>query len=178
MRISIIPAKKLPSQQDIKLFEKRIGCNLPFDYKNFIRKYGNGEPELNHFIDNNDISVRSFLSIIDNDKYSVVETLIRINAMDESRIPANYIPIADDGSGNLIMLDIKVGSIWFWDHELEVDNPETSANGPYLKISDNFSQFVESLVPMQKDDFAKLRIISSEIDPEFAKKMGVKTRST
>lgn len=61
------------------------------------------------------------------------------------RVPANLIPIACDGSGDLICLALfgpDTGQVVFWDYLDERDEP-TYEN--VYRVADSFSEFIASI---------------------------------
>ncbi len=177
MTVLITPSEKLPSANNIVEFENKISAKLPDDYVEFIKKYGDGRPEDNKFYPNDHVYVRKFLSIFSDSKYDyIIGKLKNINSMDDDRIPRNFIPIADDDFGNYILLDLVTGSIWFWDHELDGSEPERPDDKPYIKIAQDFKRFFDSLVPVDSEKLPKAKFVATKIDPEFAKKFGIKIK--
>ena len=63
--------------------------------------------------------------------------------MYRDRIPTNTISIANDCGGNLFLLKVEDASIWFWDHEGELEDEHDFSN--MEKVANNFNEFVEML---------------------------------
>jgi hypothetical protein len=177
MTILVNPSEKIPNITDIIKFEDSIGGKLPKDYVDFIMKYGDGNPEKNGYPKYDNVYVRYFLSIFPKKKHrSIIRTKESINSMDESRIPSNFIPISEDDFGNFVLLDLNDGSIWFWDHEIDGAEPEDLNDKPYVRIAENFSYFFNNLVPLDVSKIPEPKIISVKVNPEFAKKFGIKLK--
>ncbi|EAB5656919.1 SMI1/KNR4 family protein, partial [Salmonella enterica subsp. enterica] len=125
--INIIYSKKPATLEDISDFEREIKGVLPIDYKNFLMKHNGGQPQpdsFKFFSDRNDASsVDRFLSL-GKEKNS---NLLKYYNNYKDRIPSGFIPIAHDAGGNLIIMGLKdnENKIYFWDHEIEVDEGET-----------------------------------------------------
>lgn len=141
--------KKL-KESKLESFEKKIGLELPLEYKSFLLKHNGGEcdPCVFDFIENgeeSDSSISTFYAIggIDDD-YDLEENIdIYIN--DEKRLPDGLIPIAEDDGGNLVCISCTgddKGKIYFWNHE-EEDEDDLTANLYF--VSNSFNEFVESL---------------------------------
>lgn len=161
MAIPVVPFLLLKSPEVIGSFEEHIGKELPSDYKEFIVKYNGGYPqEPNSIIDNWNVSVRCFFGLDVNNNYNLGHVL----NLYKDVIPLNSIPIAEDNSGNLIVLSLEkpsYGEIFFWDHE-----------GIKLKIiAQSFTDFIDSLVVLTDEDIGLKRkdITSSWINPIFLK---------
>jgi hypothetical protein len=105
------------SEAAVRALERRIGGELPEDYRRFVLEHDGGSPEVNELdIPGTDdtAGVNDFMSLRqiheDLDMYS-------------DRVPAEMIPIAFAEGGNLIMLGLRDGRVFFWDHELEDAQP-------------------------------------------------------
>ena len=145
--VAIIYSKKPATSEEISDFEKEIKSGLPSDYKSFLMEYNGGQPQpdsFKFFSDRDDASsVDRFLSL-GKEKNS---NLLKYYNNYRNRIPSGFIPIAHDAGGNLIIMELKVNDngIYFWDHELEVDEGESpDMNNVYL-ISKSFSDFINNL---------------------------------
>lgn len=145
--VAIIYSKKPATSEEISDFEKEIKSGLPSDYKSFLMENNGGQPQpdsFKFFSDRDDASsVDRFLSL-GKEKNS---NLLKYYNNYRNRIPSGFIPIAHDAGGNLIIMELKVNNnrIYFWDHELEVDEGEyPDMNNVYL-ISKSFSDFINNL---------------------------------
>jgi hypothetical protein len=162
MAVPVVPFSLLKSPEVITSLEKHIGKALPSDYKDFIVKYNGGYPQQpNSVIDNKNVSVRYFFGLNVNNNYDLGHIL----NLYKDVIPLNSIPIAEDNSGNLIVLSLDTssyGEIFFWDHE---DIKLTT-------IARSFTDFIDSLVVLTDEDIGLKRedITSSWINPIFLKK--------
>ena len=151
---TIINSKNPATIEDISNFEKIISGNLPSDYKDFLMKYNGGQPQPNSFgffSDRNDESmVDQFLSL-GREKHS---NLLSYYENYKDRIPSDFIPIAHDAGGNLIIMELKSNSnrIYFWDHELEADEDEgeiPNMENVYY-INQSFTKFINDLYLFEK----------------------------
>lgn len=145
--VAIIYSKKPATSEEISDFEKEIKSDLPSDYKIFLMEYNGGQPQpdsFKFFSDRDDASsVDRFLSL-GKEKNS---NLLKYYNIYRNRIPPGFIPIAHDAGGSLIIMELKVNDngIYFWDHEVEVDEGESpDVNNIYL-ISKSFSDFINNL---------------------------------
>lgn len=63
------------------------------------------------------------------------------------RVPKRYLPIAYDVGGNLILINLGSGDakIFFWDHELEVNEGEEPTLENIYYLADSINDFLSSL---------------------------------
>lgn len=117
---------------------------LTESYKDFLLKWNGGKVIPNVFMisDEQGPSVLSVFYGI-GDMYDNLADFIDI--MDE-RLPAGFIPIGDDPSGNTICLGTKgayYDKIYFWDHEQEPVDPDDMSNMYFL--ANDIEGFLNSL---------------------------------
>jgi hypothetical protein len=99
------------------------------------------------------VGVREFLRLQD-----ALERRDRLRG----RIPPSMLPIADDSFGNLILISLINGAVYFWNHEIS-----DGTDDPGDQISSSFMDFVEHLQTPAPVDLSKHRALSVEInDPE------------
>ena len=134
----------------LKMIEKYLSINLPKTYRNFLENYEAIDVinEKKVFILNNKTkessSVDGFFYLTNDYNYSILENY----KIYKDRIPENFFPIADDPFGNLILISVKNADrdkIYFWDHEMEVDDGETPDYSNLTLIADSFDEFIEGL---------------------------------
>lgn len=148
--MNISDSKDKLTATDIENFEKKIKHLLPDDYKKFLLENNGGHPEncvFSYAMDDkeNESLVNIFNAIYTGKTYNLL--IDYEYYQEQKRIPKNMLPIADDPFGNLICLSISgkdYGSVYFWDHELEVLRP---AFENLFLISDSFQDFIDNLKP-------------------------------
>jgi hypothetical protein len=134
--------KKLTADA-INELEAKYGIKFTKLFAKFLLDNNGGRPEKSTFR----ISNSQGNSIISR-FYSIGDTknsLSKYIDILEGRIPSNFIPIANDPSGNIICLGIQneyYENIFFWDHEQENDDADMS--NMYF-LAKNIYDFVESL---------------------------------
>jgi hypothetical protein len=149
------------TQSEVKLsidqiedVEKIVGLTFPKEYKDHLLEYNGGQCVPNIFSFNekgnkSESSIDWFLAIYDG-AYDNLKKYIEDYKIEAKRLPSHILPIAHDPGGNLICISCNNddgGSIYFWDHENEVDY-SVSANENYSNlylIANGFNQFISSL---------------------------------
>jgi len=138
----------------IIITEKLFDINFPNDYKDHILKYNGGDctPNRIQFFENGVLAssaIGYFYAFYDG-KYSNIFTAFSIFKIQDKRMPSNVFPIAYDGLGNQICISCfsnDFGSVYFWDHENEVDYSHSDDNdysNLYL-IAPSFTEFLANL---------------------------------
>ena len=132
-----------PTSPQVSFIEELVGRVLPQSYLQFLKYSNGGQPEQDTF----------YFTYNDEQQEWAVDTFFHIssdtgsfnNVVWEYRnrwndAPRSFLPIAADGSGNLICLDLsEPGSskVVLWVH----DDPEL----PLLPVADSFEEFIDSL---------------------------------
>jgi hypothetical protein len=132
---------------DIDRIESHFGIKLPQDYRTFLLRYNGGRPTPAAFpirgLANNLFGGIHFFFGIEGpfecyDLDSNFDTFA-------GRMPANLLPIACTGCGDMVCLSLfgeDAGAVLFWDHEAE-HSPPTYAN--VYKIASSFSDFITGI---------------------------------
>lgn len=141
--------EKLTLEQ-LEQFELEHNVKFPESYKNFLLKWNGGyvKPEIFMISDEQGRSVLNVFFGI-GDMYDNLADFIEIL---EGRLPEGFIPIADDPSGNIICLGTKepyYDQIYFWDHELESEDPNDMSNMYFL--ANNINEFLDKLFEPEED---------------------------
>lgn len=132
-----------PTSDQISFVESLIGVKLPASYTEFLTFSNGGHPELDTFYFEieglqDEWNVNYFFCISSNPNAygDVVWNYKRYQTM----IPEKVLPIADDGSGNLICLDLakpKKESVVLWVHD--------AFEHQLRLVADSFEEFIDSL---------------------------------
>lgn len=164
------------SAKEIQQIEDKIESSLPDDYKAFLAQYGtvlfnksvgfkpieqnavyphNDETGLpNPPFNGSQVSV-----FFGKDAAEPADSLSSKLEVYKDRMPNSVIPIADDGLGNKICLNVgkeDKGKIYWWDHENEWDEedyeeetgtkmPEEAKYQNIYLVAESFSDFIEKL---------------------------------
>lgn len=138
-----------PPLTDLRIgaLERELGVALPHGYRSFLLRHNGGRPKPD-FFPIRDFDRSSFGSV---HYFFGVDGTVRSNNVDWNyrtyyrRIPIELLPIAGDGSGNLICLSI-IGSnedaVYYWDHDDE-RSPPTYDN--IYVIAETFDKFLGSI---------------------------------
>lgn len=138
------------TEKEIADFEKRIGCSLPTSYRQFLMAFNGGRPNKKFFLIEGWLEPTSLV----NDFYGLVPG--KSNNLDEGiatlkgRLPKGFISIADDPGGDQILISLDGetrGSVYFWDHENEPDDPSDNINdySNMYMLADDFGEFLNAL---------------------------------
>lgn len=148
MTCKIVGGHGQAKESDVKALEKEIGGRFPEDYRAFIIRNNGGTPIPNvfGFYDKarsmeDESGVDRFLSIGINEYFSVERHL----TVYSDRIPDDFIPVARDSGGGLVLVKLKGGGVYFWDHEFEADDGEQASEYNVYPVSGSFDDFLSSL---------------------------------
>lgn len=153
-----MPVETLPpTQQQLALVEQLAGIRLPADYTRFLRFSNGGHPLLNTFYVQVDVkgyreqwSMDNFFSISSDDSLTedTDEVVWRYHHRWEG-LPAALVPIADNGFGDEIYLDLTGegnGQVVLMAHERpEWARGELPAANVLLPVAASFDEFIDSL---------------------------------
>jgi hypothetical protein len=139
--------------EQIQGLEHELGIHLPDHYVDFLLKNNGGRPKPNGF---------SYISQVDKEFHKgMIDWFLGVHTgkhddfqeyyeIYKNRIPRGSIAIAHDPGGNLICLSLKDETVYFWDHNEEVEEGEIPDYRNVYKITDNFSHFLFSLKDFDK----------------------------
>lgn len=125
--------KPLYSSNSITEFEEIYKFSFPNDYKDYIKQYNGGRPNLYVFDTDKtkERTIKSLLSFNKEDK----ETIWNINEWNNFELSEKYIAFGIDNFGNLICFNISSGHIVFLNME----------DSSIELIAETFSKFIEKL---------------------------------
>lgn len=137
-------------------FEKQIKANLPADYKQFLLLNNGGQPDKTEFTAKKygKSILQSFFGF--NTPYKS-DNFDYILSTFKDRVPHDFLPIARDMLGNLILIGIGKkyeGKVYFWWHENEGEKKAWLKN--IYSISNSFNDFLESLKEEVEDSYGDL----------------------
>ncbi|HTV41604.1 MAG TPA: SMI1/KNR4 family protein [Candidatus Sulfotelmatobacter sp.] len=157
MKIKLKGGKSAP-QKALQELETALGCRISISFRRFVSKNDGAEPEPNIFNigKDNNAGVNQFIPISE----------IWEERQDIDNIPRQAYPIARASCGNYVLLDeSKGGQVYFWDHELPVDN--------IIKLANNFDEFLSMLEPL---DINSIKLKPGQVKkvwfaPDFLKRI-------
>lgn len=140
------PARQL-TDEDIKKLERKLAVSLPDKYKQFLLRYNGGRPVPDCFpikgLPNNPYGgIQVFFGI---DREIESSNLDEKHEVFEGRLPKELIPIASDGSGDILCLSLggeNEGQVLFWDYYGEL-NPPTFENLYF--VANSFQELLDGL---------------------------------
>lgn len=163
------------SEETVAALERRLGLALPEDYRRFLRR-NNGGRITENIVDipaghQAGVGVDEFLGAERNDRLDIAAQV----AVYRDRVPAGLLPIAHAAGGNLILLAVgrdDHGSVWFWDHEYEVDEGEIPHWENLTRLASSLDEFMSLLAPYElPDELAdSSHVIEAWINPAFLAK--------
>ena len=163
--IDIKKSGKLLNISDIIQLEKRIKLKLPKDYCEFLLEYNGGDPESNIiYFKGNSLSINYFFGLGVDSLYDLEKTYFQV----KNRIPKYCIPICEVEGGNLLLLNYKKSSIYFWDHE-----EESNKLKHLTKISNNFKNLLDIIQPfdIESVNMDNCEVLEVWVDPDFLKEV-------
>jgi hypothetical protein len=131
----------------VATFERQLGIGLPKSYRSFLLRYNGGRPEPEFFPIHGyerDASggVHYFFGLDDPIESSNIDWNYRMYL---GRMPSELLPIAGDGSGNIICLSLTGANqeaVYFWDHDREYSPP--GYDNVYF-VAESFTKFLDSM---------------------------------
>jgi cell wall assembly regulator SMI1 len=142
MAVNYVRREPPASRELVDRLEKRLGRNLPNDYRNYLLEQDGGR------LDNNSGAVNTVFGLGEVPDWANMWSILTTF---EDRLPAWLLPVARDEYGNLYAVslrDVDSGSVWFWDHEEEADEGEPPTEENIEWKSPNWQAFIESLQPV------------------------------
>jgi hypothetical protein len=137
---------RLASGDDIARLEDELRATLPRDYVSFLRTVGGGRPAPNQSVD--DQAVELGVAVTD---FFDADQLAKEWSKWRARVPARLVPIADAEGRNLVCLSLHGedrGSVYFWDHETEVEDGVEPDGRNITRIAASFEEFLDGLLPL------------------------------
>lgn len=138
----------LKTEDILAAIEEMWAFQLPRDYRTFLLKKS-WQPVENRIFSFHESDDGSYISEFFTPRKGANNFFLQFKNMIE-RMPDNFVPIASDVYGNRILLAVKNpdrGKIFFWDHELEVDDGEVPDYSNLTLIAPDFQTFFDSLRP-------------------------------
>lgn len=140
------------TDEQISHLQSYVKHAIPNAYIDFLRAHNGGYPEPRGFTFKADNVLRKgivnrFLGL-HKERINNLISYIEMYKVSEERLPSNLYPIAHDPGGNLICISYMgndVGKIYFWDHELEVEEGEQPDYSNVYLIASGLKEFLDNL---------------------------------
>ena len=137
-----------PNKTEIENVENYFDVKFPADYIECVLENNGGYPSHRIFFANGrEEGINSFLCVVDGE-YGIIKTAQCIS----DRLESGIIPFAGDCGGNYVCFDYRDNAsspnIVFWEHEKAF----LGKNDAVVKISDSFTQFMDSLQVFEDDE--------------------------
>lgn len=146
-------------------FQNKLDITMPYEYIGFLKKYNGGIPELN-VVNLQDQEIKSFTVTdffgINNEQINDLNSQYKVY---KKRIPKGNIPICRTEGGNIVCLNINNGSVYLWDHDVELINNDVES---LLYVAKNFEEFLKLMKPYeQEENLDDYKVEDVWIDPNF-----------
>jgi len=131
---------------DIARLEDELRTILPRDYVSFLQTEGGGRPTPNQSV--HDQALELGVAVTD---FFDADHLTKEWSKWRARVPARLVPVADAEGGNLVCLSLHgedTGSVYFWDHENEVEDGVEPDDRNITQIAASFEEFLDGLLPL------------------------------
>jgi hypothetical protein len=132
----------LPTDKEINNFERIIHHSIPIDYSIFLKRWNGGLPKYDL------LSYLEWEIVINNfyhlslDELSIKEDtgniLWQFQHLKSVAQFQDLLPIAKDGEGNLLLINLKstsLGKILYWDHE----------KNTFIQVANTFNHLVDQM---------------------------------
>jgi hypothetical protein len=140
VRFDVISGGPALTPEAIDAYCAEHGMKLPDALRRQLLEQNGGGPRSDYYVRLPNGSVEELFSFFGLSMPDISSELAWVAETLEDRVPQGMLPFADDPGGNLYLLD-EVGSVWFWDHELE-GRPEA-----VVRVSDSLDDFLQALAP-------------------------------
>jgi SMI1/KNR4 family protein SUKH-1 len=137
-----------PSRESLTSLEVVLNATLPSSYRSFLTDANGGRLlDWSYFeLAGRRLGVREIFAI--DDAACSFTQLERAMQTYRDRVPAHFVPIADDHAGNLWCLHLSgtaAGSIWFWEHEFEADDGVEPTLDNMVLVAGDFASFLNGI---------------------------------
>jgi hypothetical protein len=145
--VEAISNERITSRQQLASLEHRLGGPLPEEYVAFLLRSNGGRADRSSFEFRDHTGgpttsrVAWFFGLSNDASYGLEANLYDY----EGRIPAGFFPMGCDPFGNVLLLAVgstDYGSVWFWDHEGEREEPDFSNMS---RVASSFPDFIGML---------------------------------
>ncbi|PFD97138.1 SMI1/KNR4 family protein [Bacillus cereus] len=134
--------------EDIEIFERLNGLELPEDYKSFLLRDNGGKSNRRRFTTKDDVVTSSIMMFFplseetENNLQNYLNYYIKGN-----KLPSRLIPIGKDPADNIICMSIQgsdIGSVYHC-HTYQIKNEEELEAKFIREITSSFTEFINKL---------------------------------
>ncbi len=139
------------NEGEISDFEESVGTRLPGEYRAYLLEFNGGEFEKDCFERTGGIDgrVHNVYGLHVGPRYAKLTERWRLSQCYDIGESApgvkDYLVFASTETGDLLLLNLKDGAVFFLDHETIEDDPEHGTRIKPVLIATTFDEFVESL---------------------------------
>lgn len=152
----IIKPNPIIKEEQLADFEAQLNARLPEDYRQFLLLHNGGQPDKTEFTAKKyggSIMQRffGFNTPYNTDNFDYILRTYK------DRVPDDFLPIARDMLGNLLLIGIRrryVGKVYFWWHENEAEKKAWFKN--IYSINDSFTAFFNGLKEEVEESYGEL----------------------
>jgi hypothetical protein len=139
------------TESELDGIERELGVEFPRDYRRFLLEQNGGRPVDDWVIDTpishaiGGAAPSDFFSVGRAGEYDMSSVL---DSYGLDWLAAGLLPVAEDGSGNLICLSVRgddYGAVYFWDHELGPHEAGLPSPQSLTAVGQSFQAFVNDL---------------------------------
>lgn len=137
------------SPSALEELQRQLGVELPEDYVQFMLE-GDGA----RVIHPSEIAGKDFSSVREifgwDDPDASYTFLAKAMRVYKDRVPACFLPVANDQAGNLFCLGIAngyEGKVYLWDHDLEAEEGEPPTFDNLQFVTASFRELIDRLTP-------------------------------
>jgi len=149
-----------PSDEEIHEVECNLGRKIPKDYKEFLIKCNGGYLDYELLIEEEYIALSQLYSIFHNGGCETNPFELK-HAKNNKLIPSYVLPIATDGGGSILYLDLRHGYQLMASIRGLPEWTKGNRKSVLIKISNSFEEYINKL--LISDETAELHIDNFEI---------------
>lgn len=164
MKVNVEYQRPAATAAQVSALESALTIKFPENSAEILHTFSGARFADNMHCSRGHVSILKFCSLTAGDD-STQQTFEQYR----DRIPKGFIPVAIAEGGNLLLVSLDMGSVFFWDHELEDYDESSDGSEACIKLADNLDEFLEDL---KSNDNASshAKVVSVKIDPAFAAK--------
>ncbi len=144
------PSSEIINSEQIDGAERLLGVKFPVEYRQVVQNFGGSSGDVEFLVDRpsdgfDRCGIGLVLSLLPHSRNSVYRVMA---AWEEHELPAQLIPVAEDGGGNYLCLDYRNGEepeVVFYFHELTGDDG-------IIFVCPTFAGFIARLVQPDDDE--------------------------